>query len=465
MSDRRMWLSVIGGGVLLAGTFGGLIYYQNEDIEMTREEAGNLRTEIAAARTLIEGTSALEREVIVLREVSDVIKGILPDESDVNNLVRTFQEYSGESEVRITSLKKKQNPVVGQETSFDKVAYTLSLAGDAFQLLSFLDNLESHSRFMRIPSFKVSAAQRNQLTPRGGGSHKVQLDVETYVYDDQNTTAPVRIEGYERKRDLLLGEINRRSQALTVATYDYRGIRGRRDPWIDPRIPVLGDGESALTVQEQMDIVQALVEKTRGVLTKWEETQNAQNVIVEMMARAALEESLVEMEEEIRRLQNEGSIRYIASSRRLQIEVVDVLADLRSSLISSEAGRGPSEDTLREVLQTMEHHMAAGEYEMMLEAFAVVEDRLELAQTDPLRLPFVERLRRLAEMSRTVSDFEKLEIVVTGTAIMEGAPPAILINGEALGVGDMLDNEIIIRAIAKNEVEFLFRGVILEKRF
>src|SRR5690606_6771251 len=192
-------------------------------IERSRVEVAETRTKIDAHRKLIQGTAALEREVIVLREMSEVIKGILPDDEDVYNLSRTFQRFSDEAGTRIRGLKQTQNRGRNAKTqsAFDEVAYTITMEAAAFQYLDFLDRLESHERFMRIPKFRIASAPRTQVEEDGVAAHKISVDGETFVYDPKAEAAPVSIEGYDRKRDLLVGEINRRRQALIVKEHDY----------------------------------------------------------------------------------------------------------------------------------------------------------------------------------------------------------------------------------------------------
>jgi Tfp pilus assembly protein PilO len=340
MNQKRWWIGIIGGGLACAGGLGALIVYQHKCIDEAKAEVAALRGNIDSSRKLIEGTPGLEREVIVLRELTEVMKGILPDNDDVNNLVRTLQTFCDETGLRTTNLKKK-NEGGREKTEFDKVGYTLQLEGDTFQLLKFLDRVETHSRFMRVPNFQVSSNSRGASDKNGTTAHRVQVDVETFVYDPQKDGKQAKIDGYERKRDLLLGEINRRKLALTVSSYIYRGTRGRRDPFIDPRVPVQGDGESALSVQEQMDIVQGLYDRTQVVLGKWEEVKTAENVIVEMMTRAELETLLTKLEEDVRRVEAEKTIRYVPSERRLGNEVSAVITGLRAELTAIAADRGP----------------------------------------------------------------------------------------------------------------------------
>ncbi|MFN0242796.1 MAG: GspMb/PilO family protein [Planctomycetota bacterium] len=465
MKQRPWWLYVAGGGLLAALGIGTLIYFQYGKIEQSRAEVANLRTGIDAARKEIEGTAAQEREVIVLRELSEVMKQILPDTDDVNNLVRTLQAFSEESKVRISGLKRKMS-TSKDKSGFDKVAYTLSFEADAFQLLEFLDMIEGHSRFMRVPSLRLNGAQRQQIEQNGVPAHKVQMDIETYVYEPRNDAKQVKIDSFDRKRDLLMGEINRRRQSLAVSTYNYRGARGRRDPWIDPRVPVMGDGESALTVPEQMEIVQGLYDRVQEVLAKWKQVQDPKvNVIQAMLIRSELEGMLGELEEDVRRIESERAVRYVPSERRLQSEVVEVLAKLREDLLAFESGSGPSNDTLREIEETMVRHQDAGEYKLMLEAYSVIEDRLALIENDPLRKPLVDRLRELANESRAILDFEKIDMKITGIAIMQDAQPVAVINGKSVGVGDMLNYEIMVHAIRTDEIEFVFRGVVFARRF
>ena len=113
-SEKKIWIGVLGGGVTLALAIGGMIYMQQGKIDTLNDEVAGLESQISSARNLIEGNPTLEREVIALRQLSEVIKGILPDEQDVNNLVRTLQAFSESSEVRIRGLKKKSTLGSGQ---------------------------------------------------------------------------------------------------------------------------------------------------------------------------------------------------------------------------------------------------------------------------------------------------------------------------------------------------------------
>lgn len=470
MSEKKILAWLLGLGGLAAVGIGALVYLEYGAIDESRAAVAGLKTGIDASRKILTGTGALEREVIVLRETEEVIKGILPDEQDINNLVRDLSHFQEEAGVRITGLKGKPPEINRKEkVDFDKVGYTINLEADAFQLLSFMDKIESHSRFMRVPDFKLNAAPRRQVEDTGVPRHKVQIDVETYVYKPQTGPAPVKIDGYSRKRELLLGEINRRRQALQVASYIYRGQRGRRDPWVDPRVPVQTQTEDPVSVDEQIRIVDDLVMRTQSVLALWDIVKSAAegkiDVIKEITTRAELEESLARLEEDVRRTLEEGSIRFMPSDRRLHNEVVVPIANVRQAMADTQGNDGPSKESLRELITTMAGNVERGEYSLAQAAFDTVETRLALAEKDELRKPLVSKLRELDQQARDLAEFEKIRMDIRGVAIAQGAPPVALINDKTLSVGDSLDKDLIITAIRPGEIEFMFRGMILIRTF
>ena len=464
--EKKLWTGVFGGGGLVAVGLGYWIFSLFGTIEATRESVAAKRAQIIVDRKLIEGTSTLEREVIVQREMSEVIRNILPDSEDMNNWVRVIQDFSDQSGVRIKGFKEKTTggrQPKGSQRAFDEVTYAFTLEADMFQFLDYVNMLETHKRFMRLPTLKITAAKRDSVEANGFADHKINVDIQTFVYEPKNNAELVKIEGYERKRNLMDGEIGRRRRELALSTYDYRGIRGRRDPFIDPRVPM--EGGSVLSVPEQMEIVQSLVDDMVLVSKLNDKVKLTENVDDEMIARADLESSMSGIEESVRRIEDEGAITYLPSRRRFQLEVVDKLAALRADLGGGGLTLGPPVERLREVLEAMNRHFDFEEYDLALDAYRLVSEELDYIEADPLRKPFVDRLRRKAHIARIVRDFDEIELDVRGIAIMEGAPSVAHINGQSLSVGDMLGKDLIINEIRTDEIEFIFRGVVLARRF
>ncbi len=460
MSEKKPWILFIALSLLAVAGLGTLLYYQREGIKERRAEVESLKKAIEESRKLLEGTPELVKQVIIQRETDGVIKEILSDEQDLNNLSRALTQFCEESGIAFSSIKKQKDSKKGKD-EFEKVGYTLSFDADAFQLLSFLNKVESHSRFMSVTSFKLTAANRADYAEQEVPRHRVTLDLETYVYAPTGATKEVKIDHYEKKRDLLISEISKRAAELRVPSYDYRDQRGRRDPWIDPRVPV--DGGPQLSIEEQIAIVDELSEKAEEIQKVWDEAKGAENLIQTMKLRADLEEKLVLLEEEIRRVDSEGMLVFIPAVRRFDKNVISVVTSVREQMTSGEGGSGPSTALLRETAEAMERHLASQEYELSLAAFATIEPRLPQAEHDPLKEPLVKQLRQLHQLAQTVLAFEAIELQIQGVALYEDRSPVALINGQAVSEGEVLGEELIVHNIRTDLIEFAFRGLVLAR--
>lgn len=466
MSDKKPWYILGGLTATAAIGLGTAIYFENETLNIEREAVLALETEIKVAWALVETTSTIEKDVIVLRELSAVFEQVLPTSEDANNLIQDFHRYSGEAGVDPTSFKAKAQVARarGAKSDFDKVAYTLTLTGDAFQFMDFLNRVETHSRFMAVPSFKLTACSPTDLERFGFAKHKIQVDVETYVYTPDNTVATVSIEGYERKRDLLANVISRRRQALTLSSFNYRGERGRRDPWVDPRVP-LEENPSGLTVSEQNEQVDGLIRTYQDAVALWNSVEAAQNVLERMMAKKDLIEVVAQIEDDLRRVDAGGLISYTPAVKRLQNEVRTPLQELRLSIEETRATQGPVKEELEHIIGSMRRDIEAGDFVLAQQSYAAIKDSLDLLQGDPVRMELALILRRLAEEAEILRDFDSFEMSFGGQALIEGRSPVVLINNRILTIGDMLFPGLEVIGIRPNEVDFAFRGVVLVRAF
>ena len=462
--EKKAWIITITSSVLIAIGLGALIYFQQENLKERRAEAEQLRQVIAQHRELIKTTPELVKKVIIQRETDNVIREILSDEEDVNNLVRTLHRFGEETEIAITSLKpRRKGSSRNTRQAFDQVGYTLSFDADGFQLLSLLDRIERHPRFMSVTSFKLQAAGRSDYNSETEPRHRVTLDVETYVYKPTGNVEKVKIDNFERKRDLLVSEISKRTNELRLKNYDYQGQRGRRDPWIDPRVPVEQDGAPTLSIEEQFAIVDELVERTDAAKMLVEELDAATNVIEEMKARSKLEEDIAFLDEEILRVRTEGLLVFVSAAKRFETQVVEVVDALREDILNAQRGQGPSLAALRQAVEGMERHIAAQEYEIAQEIYATIEPGLALAEREELKRPLVQGVRELHLLTVNVLEFESIQFSVDGVAIYEGRRPVALINGTPVTEGELVGDEAIIRRITPEQIEFSFRGLVLAR--
>ncbi len=108
LSHKQIALGL--GLVLMVAGAAWAIHQQYEANEQAELGVAQLKSEIIAGRRLVESTPEKERQVIVLRELGPVFAQILPDSSDVNELIKTFYRYSGEAGGEPTRLKSKPGP-------------------------------------------------------------------------------------------------------------------------------------------------------------------------------------------------------------------------------------------------------------------------------------------------------------------------------------------------------------------
>lgn len=468
MNEKKFWMTFAGVTLAVAAGAGYMIYSEHGQIDVAKASVAKLRVDITDSRDIVRTIPEVERDVIVLREINDRIREILPDTKDLNNLIRDFQDYSKEAGVRTSGFRPSQDRNRGKQPAgaFEKVAYQLTMKADMFQFLDFLDKIETHSRFMAVSSFKVTAASRKTLEEDGVANHRIQMEVETYKYVPRAGEADeVTISSYERKRDLLAGEINRRRAALSLQTYRYRGPRGRRDPLIDPRVPARVDDPDAWTVQRQMEEVEHMISRMTEAQNYWEASNVAVSVLERMVQRSELEKILAMLADDIRRIEREDRINYKPAEKRLQLGVTDPLAELRLALDASKHIAGPSVAEMQTVGESMVKHIESGAYDLALDAYKALSDSLDLVREDPERVELADWLRQLASDSETLRDFEQIELAIGGFAIIEGNAPVVIIDGTRRTLGDLIGNELIVHEIRSNEVDFVFRGAVLTREY
>ncbi len=461
MEERKSLLvAAAAAGVVTLGLV-GLLYSQRSDLNKTRASIESTEREITTSRALISKTPDLERDVILQRETDEVVATILPVTEDMPDFTRTLRAFQEQAGVRISSLREKttSTPARGRRPDFDKVAYTVQLEGDAFQILAFFNLIETYERFMSVPTFQLKAARRRNFSDRNDKPlHNLTLEVETYVYDKKGAPDRVRIDGYDRKRDLLLADINKRRSELLLQPYAYRGPRNRRDPWVDPRVPAQpGDGPM-LSIEEQNQIVEDLVQRVTRAMAYEQDLLLADNLIAEMKARGELETHLAALEADVRRVESDGQLLFLPAERRFRLEVVDELSKLRVRIEAKDGASVPIA-ALREAVETMAMHIDLGEYRLAMDAYATVEPRLGLIhERDDLRAPLVARLKEFAHLARTVLEFNRVELKINGVAVTQQRPVA-LINGRAVAVGEMVGPDLLVLEIEREYITFLFKGV------
>src|SRR5262245_26454903 len=120
MSEKKTQLLCAGCSLLAAAGLGTLLYFQHKGIEERRTEVEALKKTIEENRALLQQTPELVKKVIIQRETDGVIKEILSDDQDINNLVRTLNRFCEEAGFAFSSIKKQKNTKRNKE-DFERV--------------------------------------------------------------------------------------------------------------------------------------------------------------------------------------------------------------------------------------------------------------------------------------------------------------------------------------------------------
>ena len=462
MDEKRSLLISAGAGSVAALGLGLALYMQSGRIAEQQLEAETLSMKVAQDRSLITGTPDLEGQVILMRETDEVISNILPNDDDVLTFVRALSTFGKDSGVHITQIRDKVAPAAKNKAKedFRKVGYSINFEADAFQMLSMLDLVESHERFMRVPSFKLTAA------PRGRNSdvleaplHSIAMEIETFVYEPQSSIKdPARIENYERKADLMAGEVAKRHRELVIPSFDYRGARNRRDPWVDPRVPVLDEnGVPPVPIPEQLEIVSGLEERVDRAEDLWAQWDGAANLIAEMKARRDLERHLSELGIDCDRHDEDRVFSYFPAQRRFE-QLRERIDGVRA-MLDEQDSELPKVELLRGTIETIYAHMEARDYQRAQDAFKNIEGRLPLSLRDPLRRPLAQKIQELGLKLECVLEFQALGLEVTGLVDLGPGRRVVLIDGKAYGPRELLGPDLVVDEIHESHVDFIFKGV------
>lgn len=465
MEHQKQFIVTVAGGSVLGLSLIGLSYWQSGRIAEDREQITQLETQINAEKALILNTGELENEVILQRETDEVARRILPNDEDILNFVRLIEQFASESGIRITSIKDKTPDNKSKnKNDFDRVLYNVDFDADIFQAMAFLDQIESHERLMRVPTIRLKAAKRDiRDTSDLAPPHSVTMEIETYVYQPNGGTQAIRINDYDRKRDMLRTDITARQRELRIEDYDYAGARKRRDPWVDPRVPADPSG-ARMTIEEQNSIVDALVERVSELEVAADSFLAAQTLVAEMKARTELDKILVPLQQDIERVRQEGQLLFGPAERRFENDVIAELERITKS-IAVQTPEGPHRAALEEAREGMIERMQRSEYEEALSVFLTVQSKLAGIEIDEFRRDLVSELQVLAQQCQAVLDFNELGLQIDGIVDLGDKGRAVLIGGWSYLEGELIQTDLLVQTIKSEEVDLVFRGVVLTLPF
>ena len=148
----------------------------------------------------------------------------------------------------------------------------------------------------------------------------MRRDVETYVYEPKGGAQALQIDNYEAKRNRLQGEILRRRDQLAFAHYEYVGRRGRRDPWVDPRVLVNQNPDDEVwTIEQQIAYVEAMIESVEQGEQLMQEMLGAESFVENARLSRDLQDALAYVEGEVRRMDAVGVLSFHNAEQEVEV--------------------------------------------------------------------------------------------------------------------------------------------------
>jgi type IV pilus assembly protein PilO len=172
----------LGVSLLVALLIGGGFYwfwYADKRAEQTQKETrlADLQKQIRALEATANKLPEFQREVQALEARLEVLKRILPPETEMPDLMRRLQYLAAQSNLAI----KRFNPGAPQQKEFyTEIPITLDFEGTYHNLGAFLDRISRMSRLVNMGDLKI----RSQSRPTISNTIGVGAIATTYVYKD-----------------------------------------------------------------------------------------------------------------------------------------------------------------------------------------------------------------------------------------------------------------------------------------
>lgn len=463
LNDNQKILAWAGGGLVLCLLAGGGMWWAGGLVEEEQVAIEAERQKIQQAEAKIEKIPDLEKQVIVLRENVDTYVKILPEQGEINNFLRTVNRFVSQSNVEPKSFIDGKPGTAGK---FDHYSYRIELTATLWQFLKFINLFESYERFVRVKSFTIRGADDKEiardLAAGRDARHTISLVVETYVYRGGAAHQNVAIPNYGNKRDKLREEISFHS--LQLERFEYREPVGVRDIFVDPR-PRFGTGPSGDSPESvQRKIVEEFVTQVtelKSVFELWRD-EPGQTYVVKAQRERQIKTRLAEVYPRAK----ESTALITASSlvRTWNRDVMDVLRGISTAIdpTGGQAIEGLRAEEIEELIAQMRKKLKRGDLPGAKNAYDSLVDKLQFADGDPRRA-LAEEATAITNMIERAIEFSDMRIEVKGVIVNEAGKSGLLVNGQVYEEGDYLDDNTLLKSVAKESAEFVFKGYSLVK--
>lgn len=467
LNENRKILAIGAGGLTMCLAAGGGIWWAKGVVEQVETEIVATEQKIDDAKRKIDQIPDLEKEVIILRENVEAYTKILPEQSEVNDFLRTANRFALQSGVNVSAFLKG---VTGSKrgNKYSHYSYRLEIEATLWQFLKFINLFESYDRFVRVVQFDIKPADREgidrALAEGKDPRHRMALVVETFVYEGKNSTKNVDIPNYAKKREKLASEILAGAQAIELARFDYVEEVGRRDIFVDPRPAVgganLGDNQRAMQKKTIDEFVQRLAEAQ----TLHEQWQTSTDYLTKESLARRLRELMGVLEQDTVTAQPKITTQSLVSDWNNQViqPMRQILRDLRG--VEDEAPDAVDEEQLRAILAEMRAAVQRGEYDAATRLHDEVIDRLTFPEQDP-RFALALQIQKTKEAVQTIVEFSDIPMKIAGVVVFDEGRSGLLVNGKVYEEGEYLDENLLLKSVGREQADFVFKGFVVRKKW
>jgi Tfp pilus assembly protein PilO len=465
-TEKQNLVIIIAATVLLCSAAGGGIYWAKGLVEVERQAIEEKRKQIAAAEEKIKKIPDLEKHVIILREnVREYVK-ILPETEELNTFVRTINQFIAQSGIELEKFVPNKPKASSQD--FEEWTYRFDFKATLWQFMKFVNFFENYERFVKVKSFTLTAGgNSNAEVEEAETQHRISMVVETYVYKGKANSKDVKIPNYDTKRTSLAEEIVHNLQAIRLDRYEFKDAHGRRDIFVDPReFGYSTKAGSGMPLQQQKKLIDDMQEEVTRLHTLQKRSQDKDITLFERYnLERTLRAGITELQTKIDEIEQKKVISYQPYRVKWTKAVMEPVANLRAVIAKENEVRDDrylSQKDLTDLIANMKRDLEAGDLQGAEDRYNAVQEKVKIPPSDD-RAKLADEVRELYVRAKIAREFSGQPMNITGVVVNEDGRSGLIVNGQVYMEGDFINDDLLVRGVAREQVEFVYKGFTLIK--
>lgn len=466
---KKAWIVIgVSAGLVLASA--GVVYMDYQAIGEEEQAIEGVIAQNQAADRRIGQIRNIEDRVLRERyRVGEYVK-VLPDDKEINDLVKKISEFSASSGVEITKLDDSAARSRGRKkaaTAFEEAAYKLDLRGTLSEFLDFMHRFETHDRFIKVKSFSISNDQSGRNSEQSGPPrHSIEMTLETYVYNPGKGAQQVDIVNAQ-KRSLALLEGAPITESLELETYDYMPQPDRRDLFADPRLAADVSAENqrvaAQNVEEQKKLLDEMKSRFDAIRTALEEEALITSFVKKVEFGRQVSDEMAKLAVDIDNAKKSALFREKSLADMFQRDILKPFDVLYAERKKADE-RGLAQRELKVELAHMQTAFDAGRHDEVVSSARALLTAKTSTDGEEIAAIFA-RIEQLGARAQARVEFAEIPIELKGY-VFEPAHPeraVVIINDRAYSQGEVLADGVIVGRIDLSRVTFVYKDEVIEK--